>query len=82
MTRLIFSRDPCGSYVCNRRQVWKQRQQSGDHTRVQVGEDKNLNQTSGDGGGKKWSDASSSYLTLNLPRAFAGRHIFIFMTVM
>lgn len=41
MTRLIFSQDSCSSCVCNgRRRVWKQRQQSGGHARIQVGDDK------------------------------------------
>lgn len=46
-----------------------------------VREDASLDQGSDDRGGEKRSDASPSPLAIDLPRACAGRHIFIFMTI-
>lgn len=59
MTGLIFAQDPCGSHVCNRRgQGLKWRYQSGGLAKIQVRDEKSLDQSSDGGGGEKRSDVS------------------------
>lgn len=81
-TGLIFAQDPSGSHVCNRRQQgWKQTHQPEGLAKIQVRDDGRLDQSSDCRGGGRHSDASAFYVALNLPRACAGRHIFIVMTI-